>query len=58
VGHFVSCRRDRTPHQVVAEVEELGCFDQHLGHVLVALCLRTLAGIPIEEEDVHLILPT
>lgn len=38
----------------VARVEELTRFQDHFDDVFVAVILGTFAGVPVEEEDVHL----
>ena len=38
----------------VAGVEELTGFQDHFDHVFITVILGTFAGVPVEEEDVHL----
>jgi hypothetical protein len=38
----------------VAGVEKLTGFQDHLDNMFITVILGTFAGIPMEEEDVHL----
>jgi hypothetical protein len=39
----------------VAGVEQLTRFQNHFDNMFVAVILGTFAGVPMEEEDIHLV---
>jgi hypothetical protein len=47
-------RRSRVGVDPVAGVEELTGFQDHFDDVFITVIFGTFAGIPVEEEDVHL----
>jgi hypothetical protein len=47
-------RRSGVRVDPVAGVEELTGFQDHFDNVFIAVILGTFAGIPVEEEDIHL----